>query len=248
MRSDFVFLLAAFICEILGTIGGFGSSVFFVPVAGFFFSFNMVLAITGILHVFSNINKLILFRSSINRELLLYYGVPGVLLVMLGAWLSTLVSFELAEMTLAVFLITFSITLLLLPHFKLAPTRKNAWISGSIAGFLAGFNGTGGAIRGISMAAFQLEKNTFVATSAAVDLGVDVSRSSIYLSNHYFDVRYWYLIPLLLVISLAGSWVGKLLLNKLPQDKFRHLVLFLILAIGLLMLYKERHHLDFNFT
>ena len=243
MRNDIFFLLAAFICEVLGTIGGFGSSVFFVPIAGFFFSFNMVLAITGILHVFSNINKLILFRNSINRELLLYYGVPGVLLVIFGAWLNTQTSFELAEITLAGFLILFSTTLLLNPGFKLSPTRKNAWISGSIAGFLAGFNGTGGAVRGISMAAFQLEKNTFVATSAAVDLGVDVSRSSIYLGSNYFDTRYWYLLPMLLVISYAGSWVGKKLLNKMPQQKFRQLVLLLILFIGLLMLFKERHHL-----
>jgi uncharacterized membrane protein YfcA len=248
MRSDIVFLLAAFICEVLGTLGGFGSSVFFVPVAGLFFSFNMVLAITGILHVFSNINKLILFRNSINRELLLFYGIPGVILVIGGAWLSTNTSFNLAEISLAAFLIIFSSTLLLYPGFKFSPTPKNAVMSGAVAGFLAGFNGTGGAIRGISMAAFNLEKNTFVATSAAVDLGVDVSRSSIYLSNNYFDLRYWYFIPLLLVISFAGSWTGKILLNKMPQEKFRQLVLLLILLIGVLMLFKERHHIDFLFS
>lgn len=244
MRLDILFLLAAFLCEILGTIGGFGSSVFFVPIAGFFFSFNMVLAITGILHVFSNVNKLLLFRNSIDKKLLQYYGIPSVLLVLAGAYLSTHTSFELAELTLAFFLVIFSATLLMLPNLQLPATRNNALLSGALAGLLAGFNGTGGAIRGISMAAFNLEKNTFVATSAAVDLGVDVSRSAVYLGFGYFDKQYWYLIPLLLVISFFGSLVGKKLLNRIPQEKFKKLVLFLILGIGLILLYKESHHFN----
>ncbi len=244
MRLDILFLLAAFICEILGTVGGFGSSVFFVPIARFFFSFNMVLAITGILHVFSNVNKLLLFRNSIDKKLLQYYGIPSVLLVLAGSYLSTHTSFELAELTLAFFLVIFSATLLMLPNLQLPATRNNALLGGALAGLLAGFNGTGGAVRGISMAAFNLEKNTFVATSAAVDLGVDVSRSSVYLGYGYFDKQYWYLIPLLLVISFFGSLVGKKLLNRIPQEKFKKLVLFLILGIGLILLVKESHHFN----
>jgi uncharacterized membrane protein YfcA len=204
----------------------------------------MVLAITGILHVFSNVNKLLLFRNSIDKKLLQYYGIPSVLLVLAGSYLSTHTSFELAELTLAFFLVIFSATLLMLPNLQLPATRNNALLSGALAGLLAGFNGTGGAVRGISMAAFNLEKNTFVATSAAVDLGVDLSRSAVYLSYGYFNKQYWYLIPLLLVISFFGSLVGKKLLNRIPQEKFKKLVLFLILGIGLILLYKESHHFN----
>ena len=244
MRLNILFLLAAFLCEILGTVGGFGSSVFFVPIARFFFSFNMVLAITGILHVFSNVNKLLLFRNSIDKKLLQYYGIPSVMLVLAGSYLSTHTSFELAELTLAFFLVIFSATLLMLPNLQLPATRNNALLGGALAGLLAGFNGTGGAVRGISMAAFNLEKNTFVATSAAVDLGVDISRSTVYLGYGYFDKQYWYLFPLLLVISFFGSLVGKKLLNRIPQEKFKKLVLFLILGIGLILLVKESHHFN----
>ena len=49
-----LFFLIAFLSEIVGTIAGFGSSVFFVPLAGFLFGFHEVLALTSILHVFSN--------------------------------------------------------------------------------------------------------------------------------------------------------------------------------------------------
>lgn len=241
---DLLFLFAALICEILGTIGGFGSSVFFVPAATWFFSFQTVLAITGILHIFSNLSKLILFGSHIDYKLLLRYGVPSILFVLLGAWLSSLVSFELAQVTLSIFLISFSLLLLFFPYLKLPANNSNAIISGSLSGFIAGFNGTGGVIRGMSMVAFNLEKNVFVASSAAIDLGVDMSRSAVYLGNGYMPASAMYLIPFLLVISFLGSWIGKILLARIPQDKFRKVVLLLVLGIGISLLISEWHHLD----
>ena len=239
MLRDLIFLLSALICEILGTIGGFGSSVFFVPVAQFFYSFQFVLGITGILHVFSNISKLILFGKHVNYRLLFFYGIPSVGFVVLGAYLTTIVSFNWAEITLGAFLVVFSLILLLFPNILLPPNKTNALISGSLAGFIAGFNGTGGAIRGISMAAFNLHKDVFIATSAAVDFGVDVSRSAIYIDHGYFTKDMIYLIPFLIIISFTGSFIGKKLLNKIDETLFKKIVLVLVLIVGIAILFKE---------
>jgi len=56
-----LFFVIAFFSEVVGTIAGFGSSVFFVPLAGLLFGFREVLALTSILHVFSNAAKLVFF-------------------------------------------------------------------------------------------------------------------------------------------------------------------------------------------
>ena len=61
-----LFYFLALIAEIFGTVGGFGSSIFFVPVASFFFEPKLVLGITAFFHVFSNISKLILFGKKID--------------------------------------------------------------------------------------------------------------------------------------------------------------------------------------
>ena len=42
MFNDVLFLFLAFLSEIVGTVGGFGSSVFFVPMAQFFLEFKTV--------------------------------------------------------------------------------------------------------------------------------------------------------------------------------------------------------------
>jgi uncharacterized protein len=83
--SPVLFFLMAFLYEIIGTIAGFGSSVFFVPLAGFFLPFHEVLALTSILHVFSNTAKLILFGRHVRWRLLILIGVPSIVFVVIGA-------------------------------------------------------------------------------------------------------------------------------------------------------------------
>jgi hypothetical protein len=83
------------------------------------------------------------------------------------------------------------------------------------------------------LAAFDLEKNVFVATSAAIDSGVDFSRMIVYLRGGYLTRDLYWFVPGLLLVAFAGSYVGKVLLNKIQQQSFRKIVLLLILVIGL---------------
>jgi uncharacterized membrane protein YfcA len=231
--SPLLFLVLAFLSEIAGTIAGFGSSVFFVPLAGFFFDFHQVLALTSILHVFSNTAKLVLFRTAVQWRLLLLLGIPSTLFVILGAWFSTELEFKYTELILGLFLIAFSTLFLVRPRVRLSPRPLNAITAGGAAGFLAGLIGTGGAIRGLALGAFDLEKNVFVATSAAIDSGVDFSRMIVYLRAGFLAAESFWFVPALLVVAFAGSYMGKLLLNRIPQKSFRRIVLALVFLIGL---------------
>ena len=228
-----LFFLIAFFSEVIGTVAGFGSSVFFVPLAGLLFDFHEVLVLTSILHVFSNTAKLVLFRQHVQWKLLLLLGLPGIVFVILGAFLSRQVEFKFTELILGLFLILFSLVLLLKPAAKLAPNSLNAITCGGLAGFLAGLIGTGGAIRGLVLTAFDLEKNVFVATSAAIDSGVDFSRMIIYLRGGFLTRELFWFVPGLLLTAFLGSYVGKVLLKRIQQKSFRKIVLVLVLLIGL---------------
>ena len=138
-----LFFLIALVSEIVGTVAGFGLSVFFVPLAGFFFDFHQVLALTSILHVFSNAAKLVFFGRHIRLRLLLMLGVPSVVTVIAGAYLSTKLAFRFDQLVLGLFLIAFSVFLLRKPNAKLTATKFNAISAGGVAGFLAGLIGTG---------------------------------------------------------------------------------------------------------
>ncbi len=236
MEHPVLFLLLALVAEILGTIGGFGSSLFFIPIASYFIDFQSALGITALFHLSSNISKLSLFRTGIDKKLIYQIGIPSVLFVFLGAYLSKFVATDLLKNALSIFLIALSVILLLYENINWKINLKNNLIGGSIAGFLAGIIGTGGAIRGLLLTSFKLPIQTFIATSALIDLLVDSSRTIVYGINGFIHIHDFYLLPWLFVTSFIGTWIGKLILNRFDYKKFRTLVLLLILLTGLLEL------------
>jgi len=229
------FILFTILAEVFGTVGGFGSSVYFVPMASYFLDFHTVLGITALYHLSSNLSKIGFFRKGIDRGLLLL-GLPAVVLVALGAWASRYVESIWLGVGLGVFLLAFSLWMLANRDLGLRPNRKNALAGGALSGLAAGLLGTGGAIRGAVMTAFNLQKEQFVATSAVIDLGIDLSRTLVYARNGYIHNHDLYLVPILIVISISGTFAGKKILDRISQDQFRRIVLFLLLAIALLTL------------
>ena len=228
-----LFIALAFISEVLGTVSGFGSSILFVPVASLFFDFKTVLGITAVFHVFSNLSKIALFRKGISKELTLKLGIPAVIFVTLGAIATAYIPTKNIELAMNLVLVILAIYLM--THFNktVKQTNTNLYIGGMASGFIAGIAGTGGAIRGITLAAFQLSKDVFIATSAVIDLGVDTSRAIVYVYNGYFEYENLFLIPFLIAIGFGGSYVGKKILQRTSETAFRYLVLLVIIGTAL---------------
>lgn len=233
MEKYYLFLFLAFIAEIIGTISGFGSSILFVPIASIFLPFKEVLGITAVFHVFSNLSKIALFRKGINKEIILKLGIPAVVFVIIGALLTNYIPQKETELGMNIILVILAIYLIITSNRTVKQSNANLVTGGILSGFLAGLIGTGGAIRGITLAAFNLSKEVFIATSAVIDLGVDSSRAIIYIYNGYFLKEYIILIPFLILISIAGSWIGKIILKKISDKIFKYLVLILIIATSI---------------
>jgi len=88
METLIYFAILVILAEILGTIGGFGSSVFFVPIAALFFDFHSVLGLTALFHLASNLSKISLFRNGVEWSIILRMGIPAITLVVVGALLA----------------------------------------------------------------------------------------------------------------------------------------------------------------
>ncbi len=233
-----LFILLALLAEILGTVGGFGSSLFFVPIASYFLDMHSVLGITAIFHVSSNITKIVFFREGVDKKVIIWLGIPAVIFVILGAYVSKFIQTDYLEIGLAAFLIITSLKFLIFKHLNIQPTQTNSVVGGMLSGLLAGVLGTGGAIRGIVLTAYNMKTEVFIATSAVIDLGIDASRSVVYTLNGYVHTHDLYLIPILLVVSVIGTWIGKKILQRFSENQFRSTVLILILITGILTLGK----------
>lgn len=228
-----IFIILAIISEILGTVGGFGSSVYFVPLANFFLDFQSVLGITALFHLSSNLTKIALFKKGFDKKIVLKLGIPAILFVSVGAYFSSYFNPIILTYFLGFFLVGLSLLFLIFKGLKVKGTTKNAIVGGSLSGLSAGLLGTGGAIRGLTLTAFKMNKEKFIATSAVIDLGVDFSRTIVYYFNGYMKYEHIYLVLILIAVSIIGTWIGKKILNKVSQEQFRSFVLILILAIGI---------------
>ena len=120
MNRFILFIFLSLIAEIVGTVCGFGSSVLFVPIAGFFLDFKSVLGVTAVFHLSSNLSKIGLFRKSIDKRIFLQVGIPSILFVLIGAWLSRYVNDIVLNILLASFLIVFSLFNMLFKYFRIS--------------------------------------------------------------------------------------------------------------------------------
>ena len=238
MEKYYLFYILALLAEVIGTISGFGSSILFVPLASLFFDFKAVLGITAIFHVFSNLAKLYLFKHGIDKKIALKMGIPAIAFVILGAWLSKLIPQKDIELLMGILVLFIAIYLLFNINKSVQPTPTNLINGGIVSGFTAGLVGTGGAIRGLTLTAFNLDKNVFIATSAFIDLGVDSSRAVVYFLNGYVNKQFLITIPFLIVISVLGSWIGKVILTKIRQNLFKYIVLVVILITSTIQVVK----------
>ena len=174
-----------------------------------------------------------MFRDGIDKKLLINIGIPSIIFIILGGMLSDKMGSSLLEILLGIFLIALSAYFLIYNNVQISTGKPQMYLGGAISGFASGLIGTGGAVRGITMSAFNLEKTVYVATSAAIDLSIDLSRTVVYVYNGYLNKTNIFYVPVLLLIGFIGTYLGKKILNKLPQDKFKMSSLILILIIGL---------------
>ncbi|MBI4168211.1 MAG: sulfite exporter TauE/SafE family protein [Candidatus Aenigmarchaeota archaeon] len=230
--AELAFLAAAFLSEIIGTVAGFGSSTIFLPLALFFVDFKTALVLVAFFHLSGNIGRITFFRKFIDFKIALAFGVPSIILSAVGAYLATQLSPYVFKIILGVFLMIFSIMSLSKHNIKLPSKRSSILVGGALSGFLAGFVGTGGVLRGAFLTAINLAKNKYIATAAAVAMMTDLARIPVYISGGFLAQEFHYYIPTLFVVAVAGSYIGKKIVTAIPQKSFRKVVLVSIFLVS----------------
>lgn len=227
--------LLTFLAGIVGTITGFGISTVMVPVVLLFLPLPETLLLVGVIHWFGDIWKMYFFKKGIDWELLIFFGVPGITIAYLGASLVLQLPEQLVSQFLGAILITYVIFLLLRPSFKIKKTPFIASLGGAGSGFLGGLTGVGGgALRAVVLTAFNVPKSTYIFTSGLLGAVIDASRITTYFlgGTRISSMLAWGLI-VFIPASLAGAWIAKKLVDKIPQGLFRTIVAIFILILGI---------------
>jgi uncharacterized membrane protein YfcA len=233
MEQDIIFLIASFASVIIGTVAGFGSSTVLLPIALFFVDFKTAIILVAILHISGNISKITIFKQGLNWRILAIFGIPSILLALLGANLIDIIPQDIMKLILGIFLIVFSTTTFVKPSVKISASKKNLVAGGSISGFLAGLIGTGGALRASFLTGLNLEKFSYIATAASIALVTDATRIPVYISQGFLPEQYYWYIPILIGIAISGSYIGKKIVSRIDNTIFRRIVSIAIILASI---------------
>ncbi len=246
--------IVAFGASLLTFFSGFGLGTLLMPAFAVFFSVELAVTLTAIVHFLNGLFKLALIGRHARIQVLIKFGIPAMLSALFGALLLTkasdlepVASYQLfgkqffvlpIKLLMAVLISTFTF-IELSPKLKsLEFSQKYLSLGGVLSGFFGGLSGHQGALRSAFLARAGLTKEEFVGTGAAIASLIDIARLSIY-SNHLSSEGIRANFNLLAVATLAafvGALLGNQLLKKMTmggvQVAVSSTLLILALALG----------------
>jgi uncharacterized membrane protein YfcA len=246
-----VISITAFLVSILTFFSGFGLGTILTPVFMLFFPVDLAIALTGIVHFFNNLFKIVLVGRKANKEVLLRFGIPAVIAALLGSWLllnitdlKPLFAYEMFGRTFQVFPVKFIVSVLLItfasmdltPYFNQLQFGKDKLpIGGALSGFFGGLSGNQGALRSAFLIKAGLSKEAFVGTAVVVSTFVDFTRLSVYATrfNKAGLTDNLTLVICATLSAIVGAYIGNKLLKKVTLRFLQVTVAVMLIIISL---------------
>lgn len=251
MMDICIISLSACIAALLTFFSGFGLGTVLAPIMMMFFPVHIAIALTGIVHLFNNLFKLILVGKYADLGVLIRFGIPAIICALLGSFLllslseiQPLFSYQLFEQHLDVYPVKLIIAILLI-FFALIdfiPIMKNLQfdvnkliIGGALSGFFGGLSGVQGALRSAFLIKVGLTKESFIATAAIVSTGVDITRLSVYAStiSKVGIIEHVWILLSAIVAGIIGSIIGNTLLKKVTMHTVQIFTATLLVLISI---------------
>jgi uncharacterized membrane protein YfcA len=247
----FIICIAALIASCLTLFSGFGLGTLLLPVFALFFSIDIAIALTAIVHLLNNLFKLVLLGKYADKTVVLKFGFPAIPAAFLGAWVLLLLSamnpianYHLlsheyqvmpVKLIVAVMMAIFAL-FELMPRFeKISFEKKYLPLGGILSGFFGGLSGHQGALRSAFLIRSGLSKEAFIATGVVIACLVDFARLSVY-GTHFSSGgigKSGFLLLVAVVSAFSGAFLGNRLVRKVAMRTIRIIVSIMVLGIAI---------------
>jgi uncharacterized protein len=223
----------------IASIAGFGIGSLLTPLFAFRVGTKIAVAAVSIPHFSATLYRFWLLRKSVDRRILISFGLTSAAGGLTGALLNGYSSNPALTDVFGALLVFVSISEFSGLAQRMRFSGPVAWVGGALSGLLGGLVGNQGGIRSAALLGFDLDKEAFVATATAIGVIVDVARMPVYLINEGRAViNLWVPIAVAIIATIAGTVLGKLYLVRLSQSVFRRTVASLLLILGVYMVLK----------
>lgn len=246
--EQIILAITSLLVSLLAFYSGFGLGTILMPVMAIFFPLPVAIALTAVVHLLHNCLKTALLYKSIDWSVVLKFGsiailaaIPGSFLLKWLADLEPIYKFSIFSIP-AKFSILHIIVGSLLILFATGKIKfyeeKNLFIGGVLSGFFGGLSGNQGAFRNAFLINMNINKESYIATTAMISVAIDLIRLVIYT----FTLGYFFEnVPVISMGITIGSALGGVILGRLllPQFSFewiKKIVVVLLYLFGVLLI------------
>ena len=219
------------------SIFGFGGTIIFLGISGFFFDFNSLLKLAMIVGLSSGLAVLIQSYKYVSLKHLikiLIYTIPGALI---GTYFISYFASDILIKIFALILIIYGCFNLFFPDIRFPQFLKNFFVI--LGGFIQGIYTIGGPFVLMGYKDYFSSKQELRSTMAGYFFIINSLRAIffMFLGGSYLEiVKIYYPIALLVMLSV---WLGYFIHKQIPEILFKRLIIIAITLIGVLILFTK---------
>ncbi|MBJ7348217.1 MAG: sulfite exporter TauE/SafE family protein [Thermoleophilaceae bacterium] len=236
METILLISLVAFIAAAVSAVVGFGGAIILLPALIAAFGARDAIVVLTVAQLVGNGSRVWFNRADIVLPVVKWFAVGAVPMAILGGVLLASVPIDLLTRLLGLFLL-FSVAWRHVRAREPAkPPVERFAIVGGVFGFLSALIGSVGPLMAPFFLAYGLVKATYIGTEALATVVMHVTKLATYGGTGILTST-----TALNGIALApamvfGSWSGKKVLDRLPEQVFVYLIEAVLLFAGCLFL------------
>lgn len=205
-EAPFILLpILALLVSALTLVSGFGLGTLLLPAFAIFFPIPLAIGMTALVHLATNVFKLIYIGKNADRSILKSFGLPAILAAIAGAalisWIGHMAPLRKYEMSgqeheVTLIKIIVGLIMVIFTLIEIVPKmtntkfdRKMLPVGGILSGFFGGLAGFQGALRSAFLLRLGLSRKAYAATTIVIACMVDFSRLSVYVLDLFVRIK-----------------------------------------------------------
>lgn len=227
-------------------LAGGGSPFILIPLVSSLLGAQAVASVITTAMLVGNSQRCLFFWDQIDWRLTIWY-VPGAIAgALLGAYGLTFIHLEQLQFFIGLGLLAMVVSRLVLP--KKSSVKIKTWYFLPVA-FLnavgSGLIGSTGPVMNPLYLGYGLVKEPMIATKALHKALLHTVKLSAYLALGVLQTDYFLYGLFIGLAGIPANWLGKLVLRRISEDRFRSMVFGFVALSGMVMLWEQRSVLAF---
>jgi hypothetical protein len=233
-----VVLIISFIAGTLAAVTGFGGAAVLLPVLVWSFGVRDAIPILTVAQLIGNGSRVWFNRRELDWRVVAWFSLGGVPMAIIGGILFARAPLSALTRLLGLFLIV----VVIWRHTRTNPNRRPPIRSfagiGAGASFLSALLGSVGPLMAPFFLAYGLVKGAYIGTEALSTVVMHVTKLAVYRQTKILTLHALLVGLLLGPVMVLGSFVGKHILDRVPERVFIWIIEVTLVAAGVLFLVK----------